>query len=371
MNDAIQEPTMGSPDAGSVLSASEKILGALGEPQKDEETPPEGDNKEPDAQDENNETQEPAEQIEDSEDSSEDNTEEPGEDDSQKEESEERELATIDELAEHLNVERDTLDVLKVPTKIDGKTGEVSIKELIRSYQTQGSVGNKQQENASARKQLETEIAQHREALQTQWGQVNSAFGQAQELLDNDTAVKELEELRTSDPAEYAAKIADRREKLEKLQTAQNKAQQEQAKTFNEQYRERVQREVTSLVEAIPEWADQDTKSHESRQVRDYLKDVLGFSDVEIDGKIENGVVVHPGMVDHRTFVVARKAMLFDLSSKAAPEKKKRLKSLPKVGAGKPKKRADESVKKRVAKRKQLKESGRVEDAASAIFDML
>ena len=104
--------------------------------------------------------------------------------------------------------------------------------------------------------------------------------------------------------------------------------------------------------------------------MRSYLKE-QGFQDWEIDGKIENGGIVHPGIIDHRAVMIARKAWLYDQSSKTAEPKKAKLKSLPKVGAGRPKQKDEVKQEKREEVRGMLRKTGTVEDAAKAIRLMM
>ena len=107
-----------------------------------------------------------------------------------------------------------------------------------------------------------------------------------------------------------------------------------------------------------------------SPMVRQYLKSE-GLKDYEIDGKIENGQLLHAGLIDHRYVSMARKAMLYDEARKGTDPKKKRLKSLPKVGSGKPKSKGEAAQDKVSSIRAKAKETGSVTDAAEVIRQLM
>jgi len=280
---------------------------------------------------------------------------------------EEEPVTHFAELAEHLGVEEDFLDDLIIPTKINGEIKEVSLKDIKAHFQKGEAADLKLMEIAEQRKTFDTEVDQAKQALQQEWSQIQSLNAELQTLLEGDDVDSSL---RQSDPAEYVARMADRQAKLEKSKSVQAELQKAQAEKMMSEYQQRLQSERPKLLTAIPEWQDDKTMESENLKLRTYLKSI-GLQDHEIDGKVENGRIVHPGIIDHRAIVMARKAMLYDESKKGSEPKKKKLKTLPKVGSGKPQAKADANADKRKDKRKRARETGSEKDAAAIIFDIM
>jgi len=278
-------------------------------------------------------------------------------------------ITTFSELAEHLGVEESFLETLIIPTKVNGEERKATVKDLIQTYQKGSSADLKLMDLAEQRKAFESEANHAKEALQNEWGRIQSLNAELQNLLSGDEE-SQLSELRHSDPAEYAARMAERQTRLERARRVQTEMQKTQSEKILNEYQHRVNSERNRLLQAIPEWQDDKTAERENVELRSYLK-AQGLEDWEIDGKFENGMLIHPGIIDHRAIVMARKAMQFDASRKGSEGKAKKLKSLPKVGAGRPKGRTEVNMDKVRAQREKLKKSGSMDDAASAILSMI
>ena len=167
--------------------------------------------------------------------------------------------------------------------------------------------------------------------------------------------------LKTEDPYQYMLKKDEYRDAQEKVQNVaqqQMLIQQEQAEEAQKARAHFVQQEYNRLVEALPEWNDQESTI--KKDVQEYARSV-GFLPEEINQ-----------LADHRSVLVIKKAMEYDkLTTKVAP-KKKAVKKVPKVqksGRGNSKEdTAAEAVKQ---KRARLRKSGKQNDAASIFYDML
>jgi hypothetical protein len=275
----------------------------------------------------------------------------------------------FNELADHLNVEEDFLLDLEIPTKVNGEERSATIKDLIANYQKGESADVKLMDLAEQRKKIETEQAQVNEKLQQEWGRIQALQSELENLISGDES-RDLEVLRHSDPAEYAARVAERQTRLERAEKVRQQMLQEQAARLNDNYTRTVEVEKQKLLQSLPEWGDEKTAQKEMTGVRNYLKEA-GFQDWEIDGKIENGVVTHTGLVDHRAVQLARKAWLYDQSKKSSEPKKTRLKSLPKVGSGKRKSKGEVKTEQAEEIRGRVRKSGSMEDAALAIQQMM
>jgi hypothetical protein len=169
------------------------------------------------------------------------------------------------------------------------------------------------------------------------------------------------ETLKADDPYQYMLKKDEYRDAQERLQNAQQQQvliQQEQADAANKARAHFVQQEYSRLVQALPEWNDQESTI--KKDIQQYATSV-GFRPEEISQ-----------LADHRSVLIIKKAMEYDkLTTKVAP-KKKAVKKVPKVqksGRGNSKEdTAAEAVKE---KRARLRKSGKQDDAASIFYDML
>jgi 2,3-bisphosphoglycerate-independent phosphoglycerate mutase len=121
-----------------------------------------------------------------------------------------------------------------------------------------------------------------------------------------------------------------------------------------------IQRESEALEAKIPELKNKDKKTQLLTDLKTYGL-TQGYTDEELSST-----------VDHRAILVLDKARKYDEMKKQSPNIK-RLKKVPKVlkpGAKQPQ-RSVPSQKRTKLKMKQLKQTGRIEDGASLIFDMM
>ena len=332
----------------TVQGASERILSIL-EPQ---EAPPEA------------ETATPEEEVprETSEETQSEETQETPEEVDDGETPPEETISTLDELFEHEGYDLDQVKTLKVQVKVDGEQGQVGLKDLIDNYQM-GEAGEHRLTKAKQmRQQLDDEVNQHRQKLADEYTQLNTLV----DSVVSDIQSTNLDEI--EDPGEKALAVQAQNQRLEKLKEVQNEALKVQRKAIKDQYHRKVQEEATKL-QNLPGW---DKFAETATEVRSYLINAYGMSPEEIDGKLdESGYPVKVGVIDSRAFDIARKAMLFDKASQTANPKKQKLKTLPKVGSGKPKGKDSAKVARLKQKRKAVRDSGDVRAAASLITELL
>jgi len=270
---------------------------------------------------------------------------------------------TEEEVAEEEEFDVVAEEDLKYTIKVDGEELEVGIEELKNGYQRQADYTRKSQALAEQRKETEA-IQSERQRLEQERQMYANGLQMLQE--QQSSKLQEFENvdwtaLKTEDPYQYMLKKDEYRDAQEKVQNvAQQQAiiQQEQAEEANKARAHFVQQEYNRLVEALPEWNDQESTI--KKDVQEYAKSV-GFLPEEINQ-----------LADHRSVLVIKKAMEYDkLTTKVAP-KKKAVKKVPKVqksGRGNSKEdTAAEAVKE---KRARLRKSGKQDDAASIFYDML
>jgi len=179
---------------------------------------------------------------------------------------EEDEYETEDDDAEELpesGGEQDELDMdYKVPIKIDGEQGEVSLDELVRGYQTNQHANKKSIEASEKIKQAESLFNEYT-ALKTQNAELlNGQVDQDQAQLDAyDKKIKQLiladdvyelpkwQEARRIKSQQLDAK----RSEQEKLSSEANREQQEQNQA---QFSQQRQGAIDALDQVMPGWQD-------------------------------------------------------------------------------------------------------------------
>jgi len=270
---------------------------------------------------------------------------------------------TEEEVAEEEEYEVVAEEDLKYTVKVDGEELEVGIDELKNGYQRQADYTRKSQALAEQRKETE-QIQSERQKLE----QERQMYANGLQMLQEQQAGRlqefentDWETLKADDPYQYMLKKDEYRDAQERLQNAQQQQvliQQEQADAANKARAHFVQQEYSRLVQALPEWNDQESTI--KKDIQQYATSV-GFRPEEISQ-----------LADHRSVLIIKKAMEYDkLTTKVAP-KKKAVKKVPKVqksGRGNSKEdTAAEAVKE---KRARLRKSGKQDDAASIFYDML
>jgi hypothetical protein len=244
MAEAIRQES-GEKDASTVANAAYRINSLLDGELSQDDTHPEPDKPKKELKVEDTEPE-----IEEAEDSE---TEEPEK--VAEGEEEPTPVTHFTELADHLGVEESFLESLIVPTKVNGETREATIKDLVAHFQKGESADIKLMELAEQRKQYESEVEKAKSQIQQEWGRVQTLSTElTNALMGEDTT--ELEALKSSDPDEYRMRMMERNMKLQRIEEARNKFQQENAQKINERYQSTVESERKKLMYALPEWQD-------------------------------------------------------------------------------------------------------------------
>jgi hypothetical protein len=243
----------------------------------------------------------------------------------------------------------------KYRVKAAGEEREVTLDELIKSYQLGTDYTKKSQAVAEERKVVEAERQRIEEAryLRDQYAERLQVIEQ---MLNQQPETENLDYLKETDPIGYAVKVAELSQREKQL--AQVRA--EQARIYDQQQREQqeqlgqvVQAESRKLAEVIPEYADPQKGETLRRELREFgVK--AGFSDQEL-----------ANVYDSRAVLTLWKAMQYDKLQSAKPGITKKVNEAPKViksGVSQPRDGNDE-MKKLKARAKQ---TGRVADAAKA-----
>lgn len=242
--------------------------------------------------------------------------------------------------------------------KVDGKEVEVTLEELQKGYSRTQDYTRKTQQIAEARKQTEAELQAVR-AEREQYAQLLSALeSQVQQVAQPNI---DWDRLYQEDPIEWVRQREVMRENQEKsaaIQSEQQRlaqlSQQEQAQFMQQ----KLQQEQEALLAAIPDWKDAKKAQAEKALLVEFGQKI-GFTPDELKS-----------VVDHRAVLMLRKAALYDQMMSKRGNIKPVTNNGPrpaKPGAAGRVSNSTESVRaqQRVAK------TGRVDDAANAIYQLL
>lgn len=242
--------------------------------------------------------------------------------------------------------------------KVDGKEVEVTLDELQKGYSRTQDYTRKTQQIAEARKQTEAELQAVR-AEREQYAQLLSALEtQVQQVAQPNI---DWDRLYQEDPIEWVRQREVMRENQEKAAAIQSEkqrlaqiSQQEQAQLMQQ----KLQQEQEALLAAIPDWKDAKKAQAEKAMLVEFGQKI-GFTPEELKS-----------VVDHRAVLMLRKAALYDQMMSKRGNIKPVTNNGPrpaKPGAAGRISNTTEAVRaqQRVAK------TGRVDDAANAIYQLL
>jgi len=243
----------------------------------------------------------------------------------------------------------------KYRVKAAGEDREVTLDELIKSYQLGTDYTKKSQAVAEERKAVEAErhAVQEAKALRDQYAQ---QLGIIEQMLNQPQQAEDLDYLKETDPIGYAVKVAELSQKEKQL--AQVRAQremisQQQEYDRQQQMKQMIAAESEKLVAVLPEFADPSKGEVIRKDIRTYGKQ-MGFSDEEL-----------ANVFDSRAVLTLYKAMQYDKLQSAKPGITKKVAEAPKAikpGVSKPKDSNSEEIRKLKSR---AKSTGSVRDAAN------
>ena len=242
--------------------------------------------------------------------------------------------------------------------KAAGEEKEVTLDELVKGYQLGADYTKKTTEVAEQRKANDAERAAIEEAKYARdtYAQRLQAIEQ---FITSQTPQEDLSYLKENDPIGYAVKVAELSEKKEQLnaiRAEQNRIGQLQQSEQAQAMQQRVAQEAQKLTAILPEFSDPTKGETVRKEIRNYGK-TLGFTDEELSQ-----------VYDSRHVVTLHKAMMYDKLQKSKPAVTKKVNEAPKMlkaGSANTKANSTETIKKQT---QQLRQTGRVRDAA-ALFE--
>ena len=239
--------------------------------------------------------------------------------------------------------------------KAAGEEREVTLNELIKSYQLGTDYTKKSQAVAEERKAVEAE----RQAVQ-EAKQMRDTYAQRLEMIEQMLVPQQQEEnleyLKETDPIGYSVKVAEmiqRDKQLAAVQAERHRINQQQEQDRQVQMQSVVAEEMQKLSSYIPEFTDPAKGEAIRNDIRAFGKQI-GFSDNEL-----------AAVYDSRAVLTLYKAMQYDKLVASKPAITKKVNEAPKAiksGVSKPRDSSAEEIKKLKAR---ARSSGSVRDAAS------
>lgn len=328
----------------SVQGAADKILGILN-PEEGQSEPTTKVEPSEEAQPEAVETQQEA-PVEAAQESNQSETEEVTEEAQASENQETNENET--ELQEE--IEKPSLHRVKV----NGQELEVSLDELKSGYSRDSDYRQKTHSLSLERKNLEEEKNVLRQTYDTRIKELDELMQSANSFISQGSEV-DLKAMYEEDPQAAAKLDFQMRQQREHLASLRQKSEAVKQQQYNQFLNEQKQ----LAEQAIPELANPQKASEIKVKMRDTLSN-YGFNDQEIGS-----------LADHRFLLVLKDAMEYRNLKNAKPIVQKKVVNAPKVvksGTAK-----TESSKRSVIQSKlgRLKKSGKIQDAHSAILEII
>ena len=242
--------------------------------------------------------------------------------------------------------------------KVDGKEVEVTLDELQKGYSRTQDYTRKTQQIAEVRKQTEAELQEVR-AEREQYAQLLGAL-QAQVQQAAQPQV-DWDRLYQEDPIEWVRQREVMRENQEKAAAIQSEQQRLAQLSQQEQAKQRealLAQEQEALLAAIPEWKDS-KKAQTEKAMLVQFGQKIGFTPDDLKN-----------VVDHRAVVMLRKAALYDQMMSKRGQIKPVTNNGPRPAKPGAAGRVSSNTEAMRAQQR-LAKTGRVDDAADAIYKLL
>ena len=241
--------------------------------------------------------------------------------------------------------------------KIDGKKESVTLDELQAGYQRFADYSRKTEQIANVRKQVEAES----QAIRAERQQYAQLLGALQAQLQATEPQVDLDRLYHEDPIEWVRQkevMRERQEKAYAIQAEQQRLNQISAIEQQRAMEEQLSSQKDALLAALPEWRNPEKAKAEKALVVKSAK-AAGFSDEDLKS-----------VYDHRLVLLLRKAGLYDQMVSKHQGIKPVVNNGPrpaKPGAAGRVSTTTESMR----AQQRLAKTGRVDDAADAIYKLL
>jgi len=216
-------------------------------------------------------------------------------------------------------------------------------------------IDKKTHQLSEQRKSLESEKESLRQTYESRLKELNNAIQTADLFFKEQTGNPDLSRLYEEDPAQAAKLEFKIRQQQSKISELRKKADE----AFQSEFQQYLQKQKKLAEERIPEFADPVKATEFKTTAKKTLAD-YGFNDDEISS-----------LADHRFLMVLKDAMQYKNLKSNKDLTVKKVTSAPKVikaGIAKGDSSSRDIIKNKIVK---VRKSGRIEDAQSAILEMI
>ena len=272
----------------------------------------------------------------------------------------ESEAAPVEQETENTEVTEETQTESQEPNlhrlKVNGQEIEVSLDELKAGYSRDSDYRQKTHQLSMERKDLDIQKNSLRQSYDAKLTELNDIIATADATVRQRQGSADLQKLYEEDPSQAAKLDYQLRQQQMQLDSVKAKAREAQAK----QYSDFLETQKELAATKIPEYSDPNKADQFKMNMRNSLRG-YGFSDEEIGS-----------LADHRFLMIAKDAMSYKSLKDKSPIVQKKVANAPKVvkpGVAKSSTSSGrEQIRNKIGK---LRKSGNINDASSAILDII
>lgn len=243
---------------------------------------------------------------------------------------EEVELQTLEELAEHFELDPEWLTKLSVTRKVNGKAVPVSIAEALDNLDKVKAADEYLYDADKRRNEIIAEAKQKEEQLSGTIATFSKLLESVEEEINRDVKAIDWKSLEEDDPGKAALEKQRIRERRDRLDTMKKEAQdavkqslashqQQSEEAVWEDRRKRAPKEKEALMELLPEWKDEEKWRAEQDEAIAYMNE-MGATPQQIEGTLYSA----------KPLSVIVKAMRYDKAKAKAGAARKRVVTVPK-----------------------------------------
>lgn len=235
------------------------------------------------------------------------------------------EVSSLGELAEYLETEPEWLETLTVSQKVNGEQVEVQLADALRTHRKVTAADTYLSDAKEKAKGIIQDATTHREKIGESMVVFATMIEDMEKSLDTERDATNWAQLRADDPAEYAARKEDQKDRRDRIDGLKQQAVAnytgalEAEKTRNQKaLLDRLPQERELLVDRLPSWSDEKKAGAEREKVLNYLQKE-GFTEQHIQAADLNG----------RVLALAVKAMRYDDGQGKLDKARKRIVKIP------------------------------------------
>jgi len=276
---------------------------------------------------------------------------------------EELQLSSFDDLKDASGLDLEKIMDWTLPTKVDGKEGTATLRDLLRSYQLDSHISKKLDSLDTDRKTFEVKRAEAEKAVLDKLGTLDTGMAVLEKSLEGEFASVDWTKLQKENPAAFNAKYVEYQQRFASMQqiAQQIEAVKQQRKAGLDAQAKAWETEQDVLLKAkVPEWSDDKKRAQDRAAIAAYAKS-YGITSEELET-----------IQDHRVQLVLRDAWKWAELQKERPLQLKKVKAAPKLlKPGVKQSRESRETISRNENMARLSRSGKVGDAARVIKGIL